>query len=106
MCRYYDEGLYSEARIRWMKACHRIVVQNDVERYRKMLDEINGNQSEDRSGIDKRFLMKSDRASFPPDAKYLPRNSGKSDRLPPVVAVSNTQIELENLEGKKIVKVT
>ena len=88
-----------------MKACHRIVVQNDVERYRKMLDEIYGNQSKDRTGIDKRFLMRSGRASFPVDAKYLPRSNGQSDRLPPVLEVCNTRIELENLKGKKIVKV-
>ena len=102
--RYYDEDLYSQAQIRWMKACHRIVVQNDVEKYRKMLDEMYGNQS-NQSDASKRFSMKNARASFPVDAKYLPRSLEDDEHLPPVDGERNIYNELVNSEGKKIVKV-
>lgn len=70
-----------------------------------MLDQMYGNQCKDQSSVSKRLSMKSARASFPVDAKYLRRGNEESNRLPSVVEARNKHIDVENLEGKKIVKV-
>ena len=87
-----------------MKACHRIVVQNDVEKCRKLLDQIYGDRRNNQSDV-KRVTTKSTRASFPLDAKSMSKCNDADDPLPPVVEKQNTHEVSANLEAKNIVKV-
>lgn len=104
--RVYDEEIYTPVQIRWMKACHKVVVQNAVEKYRKMLEKMAESQDDVNNkkslmGKYSRVAGRNTRASFPVDLRTV-----GDDSLPKIHGGSDgTHGHAGGGECKKVVKV-
>jgi len=107
----FDESTMSMAQIRWKKACHRVVLNNAVKFYRKLL-EVQFNRSNEEIKSNKTIS----RATFPnfqdqerkSTSTFAPNLSSISEPLPKIsdcLLDSTANTPTHTPDGKKIVKV-